>query len=251
MEIAQAAFALLDVGLDDVAAVAHPAVALGPFFELQGDEVAGAAGQHVAAEAGLQGFEQGFVAPHVARFEQSRPYRLVGEGGGDRLVHRARGVADLEAEIPEEVERRLDDLLGPRRRLERRYERQVDVGISRHLAAAIAAHRHQQQPLARSRIGVREQPRRDVIVGEPNDLVGEIGVGRRRLAALPGPLLEARGDLRPARRERRLERLGAVGAGGFPQCVGEAAPVDDLALGRDGGEAGRHQLSPAASRFSR
>ena len=51
VEIAQAALAVLDVGFDDIAAVAHAAVALVALGELGGDIVARASGDDLAAEA--------------------------------------------------------------------------------------------------------------------------------------------------------------------------------------------------------
>ena len=51
VEVAQAALAVLDVGFDDVAAVAHPDVALVALGELGGDEFGGGAGDDLLAEA--------------------------------------------------------------------------------------------------------------------------------------------------------------------------------------------------------
>ena len=77
VEVAKTALAVLDVGLDDVAAVAHPDVPLVALGELGGDEFGGAAGDHFLAEAGHGEVEHLVVAPQPARFE---------EGGADRHV---------------------------------------------------------------------------------------------------------------------------------------------------------------------
>ena len=77
VEIAKAALAVLDVGLDDVAAVAHADVALVALGELGGDELGGGAGDHVLAEAAHRGVEQFVVAPQPPRLE---------EGGADGHV---------------------------------------------------------------------------------------------------------------------------------------------------------------------
>ena len=63
VEVAKPALAVLDVGLDDVAAVAHaqvPRVALG---ELRGDIFGSGPGDHLLAEAYRSGIEQFLVTP--------------------------------------------------------------------------------------------------------------------------------------------------------------------------------------------
>jgi hypothetical protein len=117
VEIAQAAFAFLDIRFDDVAAVAHalvPRVALGEFV---GHEGLRGAGSHFAPEAGAERLEQGLVAPQIAHLEKRGPDRLIADRGGDHLIGRAAAVPDLESEIPEQIEQCLRDLLGPGGRL--------------------------------------------------------------------------------------------------------------------------------------
>ena len=63
MEVAKAALAVLDVGLDDVAAVAHSAVALVALGELGRDIFALAAGYDLGAEAAHRFAVKLFVAP--------------------------------------------------------------------------------------------------------------------------------------------------------------------------------------------
>jgi hypothetical protein len=53
VQIAQAALALLDVGFDDIAAVAQPLVPLVALGQLLGHELALGAGHHFGPEAGL------------------------------------------------------------------------------------------------------------------------------------------------------------------------------------------------------
>jgi hypothetical protein len=74
------ALAVLDVGLDDVAAVAHahvPRVALG---ELLGHELRLGAGHDVAPEALAGLVVERLVAPQVAAFEDRGADRQVGLG---------------------------------------------------------------------------------------------------------------------------------------------------------------------------
>ena len=72
VEIAKAAFAFLDVGLDHVAAVAHALVAGVALVELLLDERADIARDHMLPEARRDLVEQGLVAPDVARLRGSR-----------------------------------------------------------------------------------------------------------------------------------------------------------------------------------
>src|SRR5204863_6828938 len=99
VEIAQAALALLDVWLDDVAAVAHPLVALVALVELLLDVGRDRSGDDFLPEARHDLVEQGLVAPHVAGLESRGADRLVGGRSADHLVDAARGMADLEAEV--------------------------------------------------------------------------------------------------------------------------------------------------------
>ena len=77
MEVAQAALAVLDVGLDDIAAVAHLDVALVPLSELGSDEIGGGPGDHFLAKAAHGRVEQRVFAPNPSALE---------EGGADRHV---------------------------------------------------------------------------------------------------------------------------------------------------------------------
>ena len=117
VQVAQAALALLDVGLDDVARIAHPLVSLVTLGQLGIDEVAAVTGVELLREALLQLVEQGAVAPQVARLQQRGADRLVALGVAQAFIDRAGRVADFQAEVPQEVEHELDDLLAARRLL--------------------------------------------------------------------------------------------------------------------------------------
>ena len=142
VQVAQPALALLDVGLDDVARIAHAGVALVALGELGFDEVAAVARRHLRRVALHQLVEQLAVAPDVARLQQRGADGLVALGVAQALLDRAGGVADLQPEVPQQVEHELDDLLAARRLLVGAQEQQIDVRQRRHLAAAEAAGRH-------------------------------------------------------------------------------------------------------------
>jgi hypothetical protein len=129
VEVAKPAFPFLDIGLDDVAAVAHPLVARIALLQFLGDEELGLAGHHLLAEAGLDLVVQGLVAPQIARFEDRGADRMIARRLADHLVDRPAREADLQAEIPKQIEHRLDHLLGPAGRFPGRDEGDVDIRI--------------------------------------------------------------------------------------------------------------------------
>ena len=145
LEIAQAALAFLDVGLDQIAGGALLAMALVALGELGGDEFGAGVLGHLIVEAGDQRVVEAALAGEVARLEHRRADGHVGAGEAHAFVDAARGMADGEAEIPEQIEDELDDALAPGRLLVGKQEEQIDIGARRQRAAAIAAdghHRH-------------------------------------------------------------------------------------------------------------
>src|ERR671913_1759829 len=111
-------------------------VALG---ELSLDEVAAIASQEFLGEPLDQLVEQFAIAPNVARLEQRGADGLVALAVAQALIDGACGVADLEAQVPQQVEHELDQLLAAWRLLVRPQEQQIDVRQRRQLAAAVAA----------------------------------------------------------------------------------------------------------------
>ena len=213
VEIAQAALALLDVGLDEVtrrAGALHPLLALRQFG---GDEFRSGPGDDLLVESRLQRLEQSLVAGDETRFDQRRADRHVAARLLQALLDRAGRVADLELEVPQHVKQRLDDLLDRRRRLVRQKEQKIDVGSRREQAAPVSADGDDRRQ-GRSGRGRREQARSDV-ERNPQEVVH---LGAQRLGAgLPGPArLERLAGLVAALDEGRLQgpnRFVAKGAG--------------------------------------
>ena len=71
MEIAQAAFAVLDVRLDQIARLPRAADAVLALGELGGDELRRGVAHHLVVEARLQLVEQFFIAEQEARFQMA------------------------------------------------------------------------------------------------------------------------------------------------------------------------------------
>ncbi len=145
VQVAQAAFAVLDIGFDQIArlpAAAMPLLALG---ELGGDELGRGALYHFLVEAPDQLVVERPVAGQEPGLEDRGADRHVAARLADRFVDRTGGVADLQSHVPQAVEDGLGDLLAPRGLLVGQDEQQIDVGFGRHQAAAVAAgrnHRH-------------------------------------------------------------------------------------------------------------
>ncbi len=100
--------------------------------------------------------------------------------GTDHLVERARRMADLQPQIPQRIELRLDHLFGPARLLERGQEADIDIAVRRHFAATIAADRNQRDPLARRAVGRGVEMAGGEIMAEADDLIDEEGGRVRR-----------------------------------------------------------------------
>ena len=137
-------------------------VALG---ELGVDELFRRPAHHFLLKTGLEFGEQFHIAADVARFQDRGADCHVRLGLADALVDVAGGMAHLVAHVPEEIEHVLDDLLAPRRLLERQNEQQVDIGARRQRAPPISANGRDRQPLAARRVVVVV----DVLGGEAVD----------------------------------------------------------------------------------
>src|SRR5262245_58060212 len=77
------------------------------------DEGAGVTIQHVFAEAALKLGEELLVAENKTGVEQRGAYGHVGQRQPHALIDGARGVANLEAEIPQDIEHVFGDALAP------------------------------------------------------------------------------------------------------------------------------------------
>ena len=149
----------------------------------------------------------------------------------DALVQRARRLAHLEAQIPEPIEQELGHLLVMRRRLVGVEEEDIDVGMGRQLAAAVATDREQRQLLAAGRVGDRVDPAlgkvhgtREHGVDQPRMIGGELDAvagGVERLAQPRIALVERMAHAIANRRRdiRRGHRVVERGGDGLPVAV--------------------------------
>ncbi len=160
-------------------------------------------------------------------------------------------MADLEFQVPEEMQdcfgRAFD--IGSRRL--RREEHQVEVAEGRHFAATGAAEADERQFAAKR---LFEQALDHEIVSKPHELVVEEGRRLRRCAAVPGRFGQSPGDFGTAVVERAAKDRRSLG-GEFlalaqsADPAGEAAAVDDRPAVFDIEEA--HVSCRAPNRLSR
>ncbi len=99
----------------------------------------GAPAHDVAGEPVLERLEQGAVAEDVAASRTAVQIVMSALASWMHWSTRARRVADLQPQIPQNVEDVLDDALAPRRLLVGQQEQEVDVGARRHQPAPVAA----------------------------------------------------------------------------------------------------------------
>ena len=176
-------------------------VALG---ELGGDELGRASRDHLLAEAPHRGFEQFVVAPQPAALEEGGADGHVLLRERDQLAGRADRMADLELQVPQQMEdrfgRRFD--VGARRLGGQHH--QVEVAVGRHLPAAGAAEADQRDLAADRRA---DHALGHIIVSEADDLVVEEGQWPARRRGRGPVLRSAAGRSRRAR--PRAPRAGS------------------------------------------
>ena len=152
LQVAQPAAAFLDIGLDDKRAVAIAAVPHRALGLLGGDVFGRARFLAGGAEAAVKLAEQGLVAGQEARVEQRRADRRVLGALHQAIPDRPRRMADLQAEVPQEIQHVFDDAQRLGWRVLFGQEQQVDIAERRQHAAAIAAGGGDAKMLRRSRV---------------------------------------------------------------------------------------------------
>ena len=248
VEVAQGALALLDVGLHQVAAGAGPGVALVALLQLGGDELGARPLHHLGGEPPRQLLGQLLIAGQPPGLQDRGADREVFLGQPDAFLDRARGVADLEAQVPQRIEHVLDDALGVGRLLVGPQEQQIEVGEGRQRAAPVAADGHQGQALPLGGIARPEHVDRGEVIEGGDDFVRHTRQQPGGLDAAGAVLQTLLGD-HPAPEQGLLEDiqgaaalLGLVAGGvqGRRRELGaQADAVDDIFQAR-GTQAWRH-----------
>ena len=244
MQIAQTALAFLDIGFDHVAAVAQflvPLVALGQFL---GDELAFGAGDDFGPEAPRAFFIKRAVTPDIAAFKECRADRQIAARHAHHFVERAARLADLESEVPEEIEHGLDHLLAPGRGLGRGEKGDIDIRMRGHLAAPVSADRNECDAFAGRPVAGAVDMADHVIVDHADQLVDQESLPLRAFGAVRGLLAQAaREFLTPLGKclaqqfDDSRTRLVAFRADALGNGIGKRPAIDDGALvGNPGGD---------------
>ena len=174
--------------------------------------------------------EQLRVAGHVPGIEQRSADRGVLGALDQAVLDRAGGVADLHAEVPQEVEHVLDHLQRLTRRVLGGQEQQVDVAERREHAAPISASAGDREMLRFAKAGVR----RGVIVQRRDKAVGQLAQQAGGLQA--GDLLLLEGML------HMLLDAGEMAAECTERCIARHRGTVFGQRGERGGEGGYGRL---------
>ena len=175
VEIAKPALAVLDVRLDEVARGAGLGDAGVALLELRVDELGRAAAHHLLVEAGEKRVVERRVAEEEPRLEERGADRHVRLRLADADVDRAGGVADLELQVPQHIEHRLDDAFAPGGLLVGQEEQEIDVGPRCERPAPVAAGRDNGELLGRGGVVGRVEVPHDAVVQGADDAVHEAG----------------------------------------------------------------------------
>ena len=222
-------------------------MAIAAFGQLFGDIGAFRSSHHVAPEAAGGLLVQGLVAPHIAPLQHGGTDGVVLPGHAHHLVDAAAGMADLQPQIPQKIQHRLDHLLAPRCVFAWCQEGDVNVRMGGHFATAIATHGHDGQPLAGRAVAHRIDGGGDMIVDHAQQLVDEEGLRSGAIVPGSGPLAQAAGDFLATMFQSGAQqlhhtgaRVGGVAMGhGLGNGLAERAAVDYGAL--VGNADGRHR----------
>ena len=206
LQIAQAAFAVLDIGFHDIARIAHAFVAGVTFGQLFGHELAFRSGHHLAPESLLGHVVHVLVAPQIAAFEDGGADGEIAFGLPHHFIERAAGMAHGQAQIPQEIQHGLDHLLAPCGWLGGGDEGNIDVRMRAHLAAPVSAHRHQREAFAARSVGHRIDILHHVIVDHADQLIDQECITVGNLVPGGGMGGQPRGQLCPAVGKRLFEQ---------------------------------------------
>src|ERR1700722_9438594 len=113
VQVAKAAFAVLDVGFDQIARLSGAAMTFFALGELGGHELGGIALYDFPVETRYQLVIKRLVPGEETGFENRGTDRHVAARLTDRFIDRARRMTDLQPHVPQAVEDGFSDLLAP------------------------------------------------------------------------------------------------------------------------------------------
>ena len=141
VQVPQATLAVLDVRFDQIPRGPSPVHARISLLQLRIDEEGGRAFHHLLREGPLEIVVEGAVTQQETRLEERRPDGHVGPRLAYAFRYRAGRVADLQPQVPQDIENGLHRGRAGCASVGRQQEQQVHVGARRHRAAPVAPRR--------------------------------------------------------------------------------------------------------------
>ena len=176
LQVAKPPLALFHIGLNDIAAVAHPFVTRIAFGQFLAQELLLRAAHDIAPKA-LRAFViKRFVTPDIAPLKLGRADRQILFAHADCIADCAAGMTNFQAQIPQQIEHCLDHLFAPRRASAGRDKGDVDIGMRRHFCPPISAHRHNRDMFARGGIGSGIEMGCHMVINHANKLIDQKGL---------------------------------------------------------------------------
>ena len=152
LQVAQAAFAILHIGFDQIAAFALPPVTFIAFGKFGRGKFRPGIGGDFGPEGFAQFLVKSGIAPEIACFQKGGADGDVLFRQADAFGKRTRCLADFQAQVPQHIEDELDHAFAPGRALERAQEQKIDIRTGRQHGAAIATGCNDAKPLCRGGI---------------------------------------------------------------------------------------------------
>ena len=216
LQIAQAALALFDVGLDHIT-LALLFVARVAFGKLGFGKVAFGVLEKLVPEAAVEVFGQLGIAGQMAVFQQGSADRVILGPQTQTIADRAACMADLEAQIPQDIEHRFDHALGPGGDLVGGEKQQIYIRLRRHFTAPVSTNGKDRKALGLGRVGQRVHHAGGDIKRCQDHAIGQPAIGAGHLAGLERVLGKACGN--------RLAATFHFGAKNLDDCAAQCRHV--------------------------
>ena len=176
LQVTQAALALFHVGFQHIALAALAFVTFGAFGQLRLDKSRTGVFEQVGPQVIRQIAGQGRVADDKAVFQKRGADGDIFAAKGQAIAQGAGGMADLQFQIPQQIQQRFDQLFRLGRYFAGGQEQQVHIGMGGHFGAAIAADRQQRQGFGQGGGGVRLQMGQGDGPGGGDQQIGQVGL---------------------------------------------------------------------------